>query len=535
MTNTTSKKHTLAHCAIILAIALVINLYGINSRVMSQTEPYRALVAAEMMQSSNYWLSTLNGRVYLAKPPVFPWMICITSLFSGEVTPVSARLASVLSAAALGLVLYLLSRRWIGARAAFMSALICLSAGEMLMKSPVAEIDVNFTLWVAVALLYFFKACEKPGNVSSWLLSYVFFGIATLTKGPPALMFYFGTVVPYLLIRKQSRLMIKPVNIAGVGLFFLIVAAWVFPVIRAVGWDEFSSILAGETVHRTFRYSFNLEWIFFYPVGLLAGFMPWTPLVFLFFRKSLFKGDEAKDKFMLFCLVNVLATLILFSISPGRALRYILPVFPFLSCIAAVVLDEVIDHKASVAAIVYVRFALTIIMILVAVGILFLPHGDSVIGLVILAVLILLTAVAGAVMCVKRNALWLFATMLVTVFILKVAYTHWYIPYYNHKRDYVERAEVINEFTEPGKPIFAIEFNRPGLFYYVDVPVVRAGSIEDLADEVAMRRSIRVMATPKELVKLKHRFNRVRELKDMRYRKDQILIVELFKRNKAGR
>jgi 4-amino-4-deoxy-L-arabinose transferase-like glycosyltransferase len=530
----TTKKQTLTHCAIILVVALVINLYGVNSRILSQTEPYRVLVAAEMMHNSNYWLTTLNGRLYLAKPPVFPWMICITSLFSPDVTPVSARLASVLSAVALGLVLYLLARRWIGARAALLSSLICLTAGEMLMKSPVAEIDVNFTLWVAVALLYFFRACERPDKTSSWLLSYIFLGIATLTKGPPSLMFYFGTIVPYLLIKKQSRLMIKPMNLAGFGLFILIVAAWVFPVINSVGWDKFSAVLAGETVHRTFRYSFNMKWIFFYPVKLLAGFIPWTPLVFLFFSKSRFKGDDTKNKFMLFCIINVLAALILFSISPGRALRYILPVFPFLSCIAAVVLDEIIDRKASVASTVYVRFVFTIIIILIAIGVLFLPHGDSLTGLVFLVVFILVTAVTGAVMCVKKNALWLFTAVLVTVFILKVAYTHWYIPEYNHKRNYVERAEVINKFTEPGKPMFAIEFNRPGLFYYVDVPVVLAGSIEELANEATRRGSIRVMATTGELVKLKQRFNRVRELQDIHYRKYRILIVELYKRDKAG-
>jgi len=480
-----TEKPTLPCCAIIIIFALAINLYGINRRVMSQTEPYRALVAEEMMRSRNYWLPTLNGQPYLAKPPVFFWMICATSLFSGDVSPYSARMATVVSAIAIGLVIYLSALRYLGGRAAFFAAMIFLTSGEVLRKSAVAEIDINFTLWVTLALLFWYRAYENENKLSPWLLAYLFLGIAVLAKGPPALIFFFGTVVPFVLIKKRAGLLIKPINLAGVGLFIIIVAAWVVPVVGAVGASEFSSILFSETMQRSFNRARDAaEWraLWFYPARLLAGFMPWTPLIALFFRKSMFKGDRPREAFLLFCLINVISALVLFSALAGKALRYILPVFPFLACIGGAALEKLLSRKAA-------------------------PDAAAAVS--------------------KGRIPALFAAVIAAMLILKIVYVHTYIPRYNKRRAYIMQAELVNKYIDSGKPIYTIGFDRPGLFYYIDAPVIRARRIPALIAQIKSGHSIKLLATTPELIELKQRPLNVKKLKSFDYRGSRVSIIEL--------
>ena len=69
-------------------------------------EPRQAIMAREMSERSDYIHPYLNGRPYLEKPPLYPWLIIITSKITGELNEFSARLPAAVSAILLVLVTY---------------------------------------------------------------------------------------------------------------------------------------------------------------------------------------------------------------------------------------------------------------------------------------------------------------------------------------------------------------------------------------------------------------------------------------------
>jgi 4-amino-4-deoxy-L-arabinose transferase-like glycosyltransferase len=83
---------------------------------------------------------------------------------------------------------------------------------------------------------------------------------------------------------------------------------------------------------------------FYLPV-LVAGLLPWTPLLGLMLRRSLYK-----DKRRLFLGIWALAVLLLFSISVNKLPGYILPLLPAAAALIALALDEVSDARTWLAA-----------------------------------------------------------------------------------------------------------------------------------------------------------------------------------------
>ncbi|MCK5008988.1 MAG: glycosyltransferase family 39 protein, partial [Deltaproteobacteria bacterium] len=87
------------HIFVLLILSSAIFFVNIGGwDLWNPDEPRYAQVAKEMMESGNWILPHLNSRVYPDKPPVFFWLIALSSKIKGEVTSFSARFPSALAA-----------------------------------------------------------------------------------------------------------------------------------------------------------------------------------------------------------------------------------------------------------------------------------------------------------------------------------------------------------------------------------------------------------------------------------------------------
>src|SRR5262245_53713564 len=101
----TSEKYIYWLILILLAWAYLSHL-GFYPMDIESDEPIRSLVALEMIYSGDYISPTLNGVLYLNKPPIFNWMIIASYKLFGEYSSFALRFPAIVSTFILGFVTF---------------------------------------------------------------------------------------------------------------------------------------------------------------------------------------------------------------------------------------------------------------------------------------------------------------------------------------------------------------------------------------------------------------------------------------------
>lgn len=294
-------------------------------------------MARDMFNTKDFMTLYLNGEFFFEKPPLFFWIECLSFKLSGVVSELTARLPLViLSLLPAGLLLFL-CKKVKGDRFAVVSTTTLFTCLEYIFLTKVAILDTVFTSFVVSSVLCYFYTfySEAKNKKYFWALTYIFSALAVLAKGIP------GAAIPALVIIVSSAvfktyketLKYSPM----VLLFFLVALPWHIIMLKLHGglfFDEYIfkhhilRFLGSKIIDR------SQPW-YFYIVTLLWGLFPH---IFVLLAKSFnFKNIEFKDKFITLNVIAALTTLIFFSLSGGKLVTYILPVYPF----AAVIIGEI--------------------------------------------------------------------------------------------------------------------------------------------------------------------------------------------------
>jgi len=167
-------------------------------------EGRRATCAREMLASGDFVRPTLYGETYLRKPPLFFWLVAATGAVFGEVTPLAARLPSVLAALGCALVALRFAPDVLDRRTRALAALFVLSSATLLDKGTLGEIDTTLSLVVVLALKVWWDGNRPSGQTfRSWLWVGLLLGLAGLIKGPSGPAVFYLTVGPYLVWRRR--------------------------------------------------------------------------------------------------------------------------------------------------------------------------------------------------------------------------------------------------------------------------------------------------------------------------------------------
>ena len=176
-------------------VGLVLGL-GIGQPEMYRNEGLRASLAAEAVRDGGWLVPRLYGEPHLTKPPGMAVLIALCSLPFGEVTPVSARLPSVLAGAAfLAFFSRTVGRRF-GAGAGWLAAVLLPSCVLWLDRVPSAEIDLVQLAWVGGSLLALLHAAEDD-SAAWWLAAMACVAGGLFTKWTTPIFFYL-TAQPWL-------------------------------------------------------------------------------------------------------------------------------------------------------------------------------------------------------------------------------------------------------------------------------------------------------------------------------------------------
>ena len=343
---------------LLLLLCGVLFFHGLKAGELYQTEGLRALVAAEMLRRGDWIVPTVYGEPLLTKPPGMYATIALASCPVGDVTAATARLPSALAASATVLLFYVLFARRIGRRAGIVAASLLPASVMWLQRVPSAEIDLVQLAWVAAALLCFFRALElveAPPDGGRWrewawwqgALLCVAGGFLTKWTAPA---FFYLTVLPLVILRRQWRCLWRPPHLLAVMLAAALPLAWAVAVMSRTGIQPLLDAIAGEALPRLSptHHGRPYPWreLITFPAAFLAANLPWSALALATLWPSFARlWDERGRRLLQFFHCWTWPNLLFWTLVPGHHFRHALPLQPGLAGLAALVCVAWLDGR----------------------------------------------------------------------------------------------------------------------------------------------------------------------------------------------
>lgn len=277
----------------------------------------------------------MNGKIYLEKPPLFYWSGALFGLLSGGASEWVLRLPSALCAMGLVWMLFFFLKKRIGRWGALFSVLILATSSFFTTQARLAELEMLLTLCVFLSVLFYFEFTKRESRCFLYG-AYALQGLAFLTKGPVALLFFVPPILCYGLMEK-SRLVLKSlIDWRGWLLFSVIAFPWFIYVNMQLPGAPLLDVIIKEASTKTAG-EISEPFYFYLPL-LIMGFSPWI-LVLLWKPREQFKRLSATEAGRFFGLAAVVP-LIIFSLFAFKRDKYILPMYPALAVWLGMALAE---------------------------------------------------------------------------------------------------------------------------------------------------------------------------------------------------
>lgn len=318
--------------------SLLVYGWGIWSvPLLTHNEARRLVVLRELLASGDWLVPTKNGLVYLQKPPLFTWFGALFGLIFGTSAEWVLRLPSALSGFGATWFLFYSLRRHIGHWAALFGAAILVTSYFFSTKARLAELNMLLTLCVFAALVCFYEyLCD--GDRKQLYFAYGALGLAFLTKGPVALLFFVLPVLIYGLLEKDRRVLKALANGRGWLLFSLIAFPWYLCVNLYLEGMPMLSVIHRELSAKVVEAVHQPEPLYYYVRHLLGSFAPWILLI-LYHPLQVVRRISASKTGRFFGLA-ALVPLLVFSLFDYKRDKYILPMYPALAVCFGMMADQ---------------------------------------------------------------------------------------------------------------------------------------------------------------------------------------------------
>ncbi|MEM6915764.1 MAG: glycosyltransferase family 39 protein [Verrucomicrobiota bacterium] len=319
---------------LMLVVWSFIYLSFLGERELRGEEARRIIPAQEMIEDDQWVVTTIAGEHYGNKPPLINWIIAGSFLLTGSESEWAARLPSVLSFLLLALAVFFTFRERLGVKRAVSISLVLLTAGSLIEKYRMAEIEGIFITLFGFACLSWialWTAHRSPWLL--WTVPYLFIGFGCLAKGPVHLLFWVLFLFSILRWARSMRDLFHPAHLLGLLIMAAIPLPWVLSNLGAAATpdDSVDNWIQEITKRADFSPEALKGWAT-HPLEMLINFLPWTiPLIFSLWclRKNgkpnlpLSKWDAVIRGSFWSAAFSALALLTI----PGGLPRYLLPLY----------------------------------------------------------------------------------------------------------------------------------------------------------------------------------------------------------------
>jgi len=354
--------------ALLLGFCLVLFFLNLGRwDLWNPDEPRYAQVAREMVERGDWILMHFNGQVYADKPPLFFWLIALSSYLWDGFTSFAVRFPSAFFGTLTVLLTFFIGKNLYSSRTGFLAGLILATSHEFAYLSTRANIDATLTFFTTASFFCFIKwhqdnpphpsplpagerdemagDCIKKknwGNMSIYGF-YVCLALATLAKGPVGFILPLLVCLVYLVVQKDWNGIKRMKLIQGMVLFITIVLAWYIPALLKGGQEYFNETIMLHTIERFAKGTSKIRPFYHYLYNFPGDFLPWTFFLPAAIAYGFSGGRSRIKREFLFLLVWFAVIFIFFSISKGKRGLYLLPLFPAVSLMAGKLWDDFIS------------------------------------------------------------------------------------------------------------------------------------------------------------------------------------------------
>jgi 4-amino-4-deoxy-L-arabinose transferase-like glycosyltransferase len=321
----------------LLALLVTVGFAFQGTRGIWEPDEGRYSSAGIHMHESGDWLvpSVDGERPHLTKPPMTYWALAASFALLGH-HEWAARLPSALAFVGTGLLVFGLGFRLCPARPWLPPVVWALSFAPAI-SSNIISTDPILVLFETAAMYAFVEGWSRDAaSARRWfLLMWLGWGLAFLTKGPPGILPLLG-MIAFLALHDRAAL-VRMLMPAGVALFIVVAFSW-FAVLVAADPDRLRYFVGYEVYGRVFTsaHDRNAQWygpLEVYLPMLAAGTLPWSVLAIGAAGGTRAAWHQWTDRLRqrrpewLLLAYWVLVPLAIFCLARSRLQLYVLPLF----------------------------------------------------------------------------------------------------------------------------------------------------------------------------------------------------------------
>lgn len=426
-------------------------------------EARRALVSAEMIFSGDYIVPTINGEIYLNKPPFYNWIVITSFRLFGNFSMFAFRLPVILSALVFAFIIFQFVKKHSNRNIAFITALAFITNGRFfLYDSLQGLIDTTFSMLIFLNFMLIYHLGKRGSYFLMFILTYLITAACFLMKGLPALLFQgFSLLVFFMLEKKFSRL----ISLAHfTGLIALLAAAGIYYFFYFNSTDLSPSLMFGnimeESSKRTgikFGIWDTLLHLFTFPFELIYHFLPWTVLVLALIRKDVLEKLRG-NSFLWYLTWIFIINIIPYWISVEVFARYLLMFVPLIYYILLHFYFRSANESGWQFRTLNIILTFSIAISALFIGVLFFINHDKIDRINnfnIRNAIIFLLLVSCVWLAIKRKDLVLYAFAL-SIITLRIGF-NWYIVEQRSRQHFETRAKAERIIQISGsRPVFLL-------------------------------------------------------------------------------
>ncbi len=326
-------------------VLLVVGAYFSRAGVLPirGEEPTRAQIALEMVMRHDGLVPREQGEPFLIRPPLQNWLIAASCLALHSWEAWAVRFPSLLATLLTTLFIYGYGRTFLPRLGALAAGVVFATLAGMFQMGRQAETEALFTFLVSASLLAWHGSLvRRRPDWQTFAAGYAFMALAMMTKGLQAPAYFLGSMVVYLALTRQWRLLLSRAHLLGMLVAAAILGAWLVPYGRVLGWSGVRAVWLGDPALRThgFRVSEVVSHLLIYPFEVIADTLPWSLLLAAYgirgFRRSI---REARPQvvFLWTCLAVAFPSCWL---PPTGRTRFFAPLYPCLALLVGLVVQR---------------------------------------------------------------------------------------------------------------------------------------------------------------------------------------------------